>query len=191
MSFVGIKFPGQKVTPSADALLMQHILSDGILQGCELTTAGFTLSMAAGGLILHGRNIQHPASESWAVNGASSGYARLVITIDLSKTAAEQIEPSVEYASTADGFPALEQAEINVSGVKYQAEICVVSLAAGGITGIVRQMTSVVLGADGNLLKNLLAAGYMVMSGYQIVASVDAIPADAPEGAVFFVPVEE
>lgn len=44
-------------------------------------------------------------------------------------------------------------------------------------------------GSDG--LANLLAAGYLRASGYQIVASVDAIPADAPEGAVFFVPVEE
>lgn len=39
-------------------------------------------------------------------------------------------------------------------------------------------------------LKNLLASGYMVASGYQIVDSVEAIPADAPEGAVFLVPME-
>jgi hypothetical protein len=44
-------------------------------------------------------------------------------------------------------------------------------------------------GSDG--LANLLAAGYMRMSSYQIVASVDNIPADAPEGAIFFVPMEE
>ena len=43
-------------------------------------------------------------------------------------------------------------------------------------------------GSEG--LKNLLAAGYMQLSGYQIVASVDDIPEDAPEGAVFFVPEE-
>ena len=43
-------------------------------------------------------------------------------------------------------------------------------------------------GADG--LKNLLAAGYMVASSYQIRATVEDIPADAPENAVFFVPVE-
>jgi len=43
-------------------------------------------------------------------------------------------------------------------------------------------------GSEG--LKNLLAAGYMQLSGYQIVASVDEIPEDAPEGAVFFVPEE-
>ena len=40
-------------------------------------------------------------------------------------------------------------------------------------------------------LTALLAAGYMVASGYQIVGSVEDIPADAPVNAVFFVPVEE
>ena len=43
-------------------------------------------------------------------------------------------------------------------------------------------------GATG--LKNLLAAGYMQLSSYQIVESVDAIPADAPVNAIFFVPEE-
>lgn len=44
-------------------------------------------------------------------------------------------------------------------------------------------------GADG--LANLLASGFMRVSGYQLVESVDAIPADAPEGAVFLIPLEE
>lgn len=39
-------------------------------------------------------------------------------------------------------------------------------------------------------LKNLLEAGYMRLSSYQIVASVEDIPEDAPEGAVFFIPEE-
>jgi hypothetical protein len=41
-----------------------------------------------------------------------------------------------------------------------------------------------------DILTALLASGYMVASGYQIVESVEAIPADAPEGSVFLVPVE-
>ena len=52
------------------------------------------------------------------------------------------MEASIDYASTPDGFPAPEQSEINISGVKYQAEICVVSLSTGGITGVVRRMPS-------------------------------------------------
>ena len=41
------------------------------------------------------------------------------------------------------------------------------------------------------VLTALLAAGYMVASGYQIVGSVEDIPADAPVNAVFFVPEED
>ena len=192
MSFNGITFPNQKVTPSADALLMQNILSDGILQGCKLSTAGFTLTMEAGGMILCGRNIQHTAAESWAVNGASSGFARLVITIDLSKSATidafEQIETSIEYAATANGFPELEQSEINVSGVKYQAEFCVVSLSSGGITGIVRQLPSVTLRGNPEMLAALLSAGNMILSPHQYG---DTLPVDAPEGALFFLRVDD
>lgn len=191
MSFVGITFARQKVTPSADAVLMQHIFSDGILQGCELTAAGFTISMAAGNLMICGRHIMHDTSEGWAMNGASSGFARLILTIDLSKTATvdafEQIETTIEYAASADGFPPLEQSEINVSGTKYQAEICVVSLTAGGIAAIVRQMSAATMRAPGDLLTRLLAAGYLVASDYQIRSSVEDIPEDAPENAVFFV----
>lgn len=40
-------------------------------------------------------------------------------------------------------------------------------------------------------LTALLKAGYMVASGYQIVKSVEDIPADAPENAIFFVPEED
>lgn len=42
-----------------------------------------------------------------------------------------------------------------------------------------------------DILTALLAAGYMRLSSYQIVESEEAIPADAPEGAVFFIPLEE
>lgn len=194
MSLLGITFPNQKVTPSDDALLRQAALEDGILCGCGLQYAGFTLSMGAGHLLLCGREIQNTALASWAVDGSTSGYARLVLTIDQSKTSTvgsfEQIETAIEYATTADGFPALEQSEINVSGVRYQAEICVVSLSSGGITGIVRQLPGATLRADPEFLARLLASGYMVASSYQMVSSVESIPADAPEGAVFLVPME-
>lgn len=195
MSFLGVTFPEQKATPSDDAILRQAVLSDGILAGCGLDFAGFTLTMASGLLLLRGREIRHPASESWAVSAAASGYARLILTVDLSKTSTvetfEQVSASIDYASTTDGFPALEQSEINVSGIKYQAEICVMELSTGGITGIIRQMPAVSLRAGSDFLANLLSAGYMQLSGYQLVASVEAIPADAPEGAVFFVTEEE
>lgn len=176
MNFLGVTFPEQKATPSDDAIIRQAVLNDGILAGCGLDFAGFTLTMASGLLLIKGREIRHTVSESWAVSGATSGYARLSLMIDLSKTSTidifEQVDIAIDYASTADGFPALEQTEINVFGVKYQAEICVVSLSSGGITGIVRQLPAVSLRATPDLLTALFAAGYTRLSANQIVSEL-------------------
>lgn len=48
-----------------------------------------------------------------------------------------------------------------------------------------------VSGWSADVMKSLLAAGYMQLSSYQIVSSVSAIPSNAPEGALFLVPVSE
>lgn len=176
MNFVGITFPDQKVTPSDDAMVMNAILSDGILHGCGFDYAGFALTMAAGHMVISGRNIQHPAAETVAIDGAASGYARLVLTIDLSKTATievfDQIDVAIEYASDPDSFLSLDQSEINVSGIRYQVELCVVSLSSGGITGIVRQLPRVCLRADADFLMKLFAAGRTVLSPKQIVTEL-------------------
>ena len=193
-NFIGITFAEQKVTPSDDAILRRMILDDGILYGCDLAFAGFTLTMGAGHLLLAGREIQHTASENWAVSGAASGFARLVITIDLSKTSTkdifDQIETTIEYASNENGFPELEQSEINVTGVKYQAEFCVVALSAGGITGIVRHMPGAALRGGADTLKTMLAAGYMQLSAYQIMEELPD-PATVPEGTMIVVPIQQ
>jgi hypothetical protein len=76
----------------------------------------------------------------------------------------------------------LMQDDVTPRGSAITAErLPVVPMSKGG--------TGAQNGSEG--LKNLLAAGYMQLSGYQIVDSVEAIPADAPEGAIFFVPVED
>ena len=194
MTFGGITFPEQKVSPSADAMLMKAILGDGILHGCDLDYAGFTLTVAAGQLVISGRSISHPASESLAISGATSGFARVVISIDLSKTSTvdvfEQVDAYVEYATTTDGFPVLEQSEINVSGIKYQVELCVVSLSTGGITGVVRKLPGATLRAAPELLANLFAAGYTRLSSYQIVEELPD-PANLPDGTCVGLLIQE
>lgn len=143
-NFTGITFAQQKVLPSDDAIIRRAILPDGILYGCKLSYSGSTLTMAAGQLMICGRQIRHPATQNWAITDATSGFARLVLTIDLSRAASkdnfDQVVDSIEYASAEDGFPYLEQNDINISGTRYQVTACVVSLGAGGITGIVSQL---------------------------------------------------
>lgn len=142
--FTGITFPQQKVTPSDDASIRRAMLADGVLSGCVLSYSGSTLTMTAGLMIACGREFRHTAAQNWAVVDANSGFARLLLTIDTTRTSSkeafDQITDSIEYASSIDGFPELQQADINASGTIYQVVVCVVSLGAGGITGIVSQL---------------------------------------------------
>lgn len=143
--FMGITFPFQRATPSDDAIIRRNLLSDGILTGCGLSYSGFTLTMEAGQLIICGRQIRHPTAQSWAVVDATSGYARLVLTIDTTQASTadifEQVSAAVEYADTMDAFSDLEQTDINGAGTRYQIQACVVALGASGITGIVSQLS--------------------------------------------------
>ena len=140
----GITFAEQTVTPADDAIVRRAILSDGILSGCNITYSGSTLTMAAGYVIACGRIFQITAAQNWAVVDATSGVARLVLTIDLTKTATEtafdQISFSIEYATAENGFVNLTQDDINIAGVRYQVAVAVVSLGAGGITGIISKL---------------------------------------------------
>ena len=142
-NFPGVTFAEQHCTPADDALLNRAMLSDGILSGCTLSYSGSTLTMGTGALLICGRQVRHPASQSWNLTGAASGFARIVLTVDLARAATEtvfdQVNDSVEYASSANGFSPLTQADINVGGTVYQFELCVVSLGYGGITGIYRK----------------------------------------------------
>lgn len=139
--FSGVSFPWQKVTPSDDAAARRAQLSDGILFGCGISYSGTTLTMQPGQAIACGRQFRHTAVEDWAITGATSGYARLVLTIDLTGTSTEdvfdQIKVSVEYANDIDGFAPLLQENLNGGGTYYQLPICVVALGTSGITGIV------------------------------------------------------
>lgn len=142
--FTGVTFPQQKVTPSYDAIIHRVTLSDGILRGCELSYSGYTLTMGAGVLIACGRQFVHQTVQNWAVSEATSGYARLLLSVDTTRASTkdnfDQIVDSIEYASDIDGFSDLLQTDINAAGTIYQMCVCVVSLGPGGITGIVKQL---------------------------------------------------
>lgn len=151
MSFKGVTFFAQKVTASDDGVVRRAMLSDGILSGCALSFVGATLSMSAGHLLICGRQIKLSAAQNWPITGAVAGYARLLLTVDLSRSATseifDQVVPTVEYASTPDGFAALQQQDLNNGGTVYQYEYCIVALSAGGISSIYKapMMVSIVL----------------------------------------------
>ena len=143
-NFAGVTFANQKVLPSDDAIVLRSILSDGVFYGCELSYSGSTLTMGIGHLLICGRVTRHIAVQNWAVTDATSGFARLVLTVDLTRTASkevfDQVAESIQYATSQDGFPYLNQSNINTYGSVYQIAVCTMSLGPGGITGIVDQI---------------------------------------------------
>lgn len=149
MSLTGITFANQKITPSDDGRLYGAMLADGILTGCGITFAAATLSVAAGSLLIGTRELR-TSGETLSVTGATSGYARIVIDIDLTraatKTSFEQAQFQIQYAASLDAFAALEQQDINTAGTHYQAAFCVLSLGTAGITGVVSSLTSARVG---------------------------------------------
>lgn len=150
--FIGVTFPWQKVAPSDDGLIHAATLRDGVAKGCDLAYAGATLTMGAGFLMICGRLIRHPSAQSWSVADASAGFARLVITVDTTKTSTkeifDQVSASIEYAATEDGFAGLIQEDINDAGTRYQVSACVMELSAAGISRIIWQMSPVALRND-------------------------------------------
>lgn len=172
--FSGITFPWQKVTSSDDASIRRAVLSDGVLSGCEISHIGPTLTMNAGLLLACGRQFRHTAAQNFSVTGATSGYARLVITIDTSKASTkdtfDQIDTAIEYATAEDGFTQLRQDDINASGTVYQMQICVLSLGIGGISGIVSSVGSAA--AAKHIKKTLSAAGWIASETAGFVQTV-------------------
>lgn len=149
MSLTGITFANQKITPSDDGRLYGAILADGILTGCGITFAAATLSVAAGSLLIGTRELR-TSGETLSVTGATSGYARVIIDIDLTraatKTSFEQAQFQIQYAASLDAFASLEQQDINTAGTHYQAAFCVLSLGTAGITGVVSSLASARVG---------------------------------------------
>lgn len=149
MSLTGITFANQKITPSDDGRLYGAMLADGILTGCGITFAAATLSVAAGSLLIGTRELR-TSGETLSVTGATSGYARVIIDIDLTraatKTSFEQAQFQIQYAASLDAFASLEQQDINTAGTHYQAAFCVLSLGTAGITGVVSSLASARVG---------------------------------------------
>lgn len=145
MSLTGVTFSNQKVTPSDDGRLYSSMLSDGILTGCSITFTAATLSIAAGSLLIGGRELR-TSGETLSVTGATSGYARVLIDIDLTKAATkdsfEQAQWLIQYAASTDAFAALETQDINSAGTHFQAIFCVLSLGSAGIASVLSSMGS-------------------------------------------------
>lgn len=139
-NILGSFFDKQVVPSRAWGAFGASTLGDGIVTGCELSYSGTVLSIGRGHIIAGGRMMEIASEISVSLSGATSGYARVVIQIDLTKTATkttfEQVDVLTEYSATLAGFGTLTQQNINLDGTLYQMPFCVCALDSSGITGI-------------------------------------------------------
>lgn len=154
--YKGINFARQHLVPVDDGNLYRAIFQDGALHGCELSYTGAVLTMAAGYIMAGGRQINTTEAETFTLNEQSSGFARVLLEIDLTMTSTEssfqQVSTIVQYAATKEGFASLVQQDINNGGTVYQMQLALVSLGVGGITEIVEDLPQAELkGGSGGL----------------------------------------
>lgn len=139
-SIHGINFDNQTVTAKDHGRLFECCIEDGILSGCELSFSGTALTVTPGYFLVAGREMKLTANAAVVIDGATSGYARVLISIDLTQTSTssdfEQAAFTVEYAAEVSGFSALTQDDVNGTGTLYEFPLCVVALGSSGITSI-------------------------------------------------------
>ena len=164
----GVTFPNQVVTPSSDGVLWRKALSDGVLAGCSISFSGATLTMAAGWALACGREIHFTAANSFTFSG-SSGYARAILTLDLTQTSTEEAWQQgsfrVEYAQSEAAFAALTKQDLNGSGTLYELEIARVQLQNGAISQIVYSLGPATSGGEFLPLTGGAIAGDLSVTG--------------------------
>lgn len=170
MAINGILFDNQAPTAKGIRGGFHSALSDGILEGCSISYSGNNLTIAPGLVHAAGGIFSITGGETIAISG-TSGYERIIVNIDLSQASTtasfNQVSITHDHASAANTFTNLTQQDINTGGgTIYQAELCVVSLGSGGITGVIRKAI----------------ASAKIQYG-------DTLPSDAPEGTIYLLKV--
>lgn len=149
MAIRGMNFSYQQVRPEDDGRLYENILKDGILSGCALSSAGATLALATGYIMMCGRLIRINFATLFDLSQETSGFARVLLQIDLSGTATEsefsQVSAIIQYAASEAAFAELTQDDIN-SGAEtgiYQQQLALCSLSVSGIASILKSMPAI------------------------------------------------
>lgn len=129
----GTTFAGKRVTPSDDGAAWASCVHDGLMGG-DITVNGTSLRLSVGKIIACGRIARVTAQTDIATDYSQGAYGRLVLTIDLSKSASQQVALDMEYAASEAGFASLVQNDINNGSTKYQLVLCLAALTASATT---------------------------------------------------------
>ena len=142
MSVTGLFFPEQILTPQGLGAFGAGAVSDGVLDGCDITASGSSASMAAGWISCGGR-VFNTTAESFALSGA---YSVIYAKVDTSQasTETEFAQATVGVESAADAAAAVAiiagtnasfpQDDINLAGTVKTVWLAVVENATGTVT---------------------------------------------------------
>ena len=145
----GITFNNCNVSSRQDAHYHWTFLNhtNGVTKGCGLTYDKTHIYIAKGFFIIFGRMVEVTGVETVDVSPTASGslYCRLVYTVDLTKeNTVENFEQGYfEILSSASGYPALTQEDLDADGTKYQMDFAKFIVGTSGITSFIRTLTSI------------------------------------------------
>ena len=130
MAFQPIGFTGRTVRAKDHGAAFASLMGDGRVDGCAVSYASNTVTLSSGWIVACGRLIYNNAGITESIT-ASSGYVQLVLVVDATNTGAGSIVQRT--ASSANGFPALSQGDINGSATTYEMELCVVDVTGNAL----------------------------------------------------------
>ena len=135
----GITFDEQDVTAANDGHVRNLFTKgqSGFTQGCMVTHDDDNTYIASGYMMIKGRQLQVLGTQTIPHETVSSGelYCLLVYQIDLTKTntSISFQQGSVETLTSASGYPAATQQDIDAGGTLYQWPIAQYHVNPNGI----------------------------------------------------------
>ena len=121
----GITFDSQQIS----AANMGHFMNvfsgeqSGITQGCAVTYDSSNIYMAAGYLLLKGRQVQIVGTQTIPLETVASGelYCKTVFEIDLTKTntTSSFLQGTIKTLTSSSGYPSVTQQDIDNGGTLY------------------------------------------------------------------------
>ena len=149
----GATFDNQIVKAKYDGALFGYQYGDGSLLGCTISNTATTITIQEGILLVGGRIIANDGALAInLIDPITNGYLRVILQIDLNKTATqtefEQVEILQQYKATIAEFAALTQEDINGTGKIYQMEIGIYEISSQQIVTVVSTFGAVETKAD-------------------------------------------
>lgn len=136
----GYVFSNQLASNDIDSMVFRKMLdyNDGVLNGMELSNTTTTVTIGEGNIMVAGRPIGVVGSET-VTAGTDAAYCKLVVEIDLSKTATvstfEQVSFKIIKSTTA--YPNVTQEDMDNGGELYQVALAQFRTTNSGITDFV------------------------------------------------------